>query len=459
MQKSARSLAAIFHVHEDSKSSAELLSFTASVRPLTLVEGRGKQHQAVHEYLSSGTGFKQCDVARSVFEEFKSANLARHAEVNPALVLSCLREDTRSSLDALTAIELLGYVLSEELPADVVSALQGLKLAPLCGGKVASFSTGTPLYYAFPTGSASGSSGMAQQLVPALTLNLSGVDEDGVARLGASAPGLGIENVRTSEQLATALIAGFLPIRAPPLEYPILQAAIEDRLGGQAPERYYSYWARRMPRLSVLPQVPSDQSPSGESQPSRGLGIWQMGPSIEPAARCFTRPVEDLWSCTDLSEVARVLLPDRFARASSDGRWRPPVCLCRSAQVNASHPAMSVPESLQARGAPWLIMPPGLRESFNSSSSRGSSSVWALMCHARQLVDGACCLGIGFGAAGFFESLVSTVATSPTAPPLWEPQLETTHAWTLQASASLQGSELCTALCDPIAPSDARRDS
>ncbi|CAE7232548.1 SACS, partial [Symbiodinium necroappetens] len=87
-----------------------------------------KQHQAVHEYLSSGKGFKSCDVARSVSEEFKSANLARHAEVNPALVLSCLREDTRSSLDTLTAIELLGYVQSEELPAEVVSALQGLKL-------------------------------------------------------------------------------------------------------------------------------------------------------------------------------------------------------------------------------------------------------------------------------------------------------------------------------------------
>ena len=240
--ESARSFAAqIFH-EADTKPSVKLLSFTASVQPLTLVEGRGKQHQAVHEYLSSGKGFKFCEVARSVSEEFKSANSARQAEVNPAFVLSCLREDTRSNLDALTAIELLGYVLSEELPADVVLALQGLKLAPLCSGKVASFSsTGAPLYYAFPTGgSASGSSALAQQvlqqLVPALTLNLWGVGEDGIARLGASAPGLGIEHVRTSEQLATALIAGFPAIRAPPLEYSSLQAAIEDRLGGHEPK-------------------------------------------------------------------------------------------------------------------------------------------------------------------------------------------------------------------------------
>ena len=188
--ESARSLAAqIFTGEIDTKASAQLLSYTASVQPLPPSEGMGKQHQAVHEYLSgfsgkSGQAYKFCDVIRSVSDEFKSANLSRYAELSPALLASCLREDSRSNLDALTAIELLGYVLSEELPTDVVAALEGLKLAPLCSGKVACFGSGVSkgLYYAFPV-AGSASSALAQrvlqQLVPTLTLDLSSVGAPG----------------------------------------------------------------------------------------------------------------------------------------------------------------------------------------------------------------------------------------------------------------------------------------
>jgi len=419
--ESARSFAAqIFH-EADLKPSAKLLSFTASVQPLTLLEGRGKQHQAVHEYLSSGKGLKFCEVARSVSEEFKSANSARHAEVNPAFVLSCLREDTRSNLDALTAIELLGYVLSEELPADVVSALQGLKLGPLCSGKVASFnSTGAPLYYAFPTGgSASGSSTLAQQvlqqLVPALTLNLSGVDEDGVARLGASAPGLGIEHVRTSEQLATALIAGFPAIRSPPLEYSSLQAAIEDRLGG--PLRSESFRRVTAESLKVFGDENTAQStlrafwafaevdglgedflsffercwllPAWDPQEATGSAASQLMLLPLSKEEPLLLPPED---GADLAELARVLLPDRF--------------------VNASHPAMT-PGVLQFLQQQGVLLPFG----------RGS--------------------------------LLTVLAA-------WASALEQLGSLSLRCQRLRPQqrhylcSELCTALCDPIAPSDAR---
>ena len=266
--ESARSFAAqIFAGEIDTKTSVQLLSFADSVQPLAQIEGRSKQHQVVHEYLSSFTGkggeaFKFCHIAHSVCEEFQSAKLGRHAEVSPALLLSCLREDARCNLDALTAIELLGYVLSEELPTDVVAALEGLKLAPLCNGKVASFGSGATksLYYAFPS-AGSASSALAQrvlqQLVPSQTLDLSSVGEDGISRLAANAARLGVENIKTCEQMASrvlrprsppllrcepfardlassrgALLTGFPAIQAAALEFSLLQAAIEDRLGG-----------------------------------------------------------------------------------------------------------------------------------------------------------------------------------------------------------------------------------
>ena len=203
-------------------AAAPLLSYVDSVQPLPDDFGTADQRQAVHEYLCQLNGtYKFCDVVGEVQQEFSWAGVKRKAHVDRALVLSCLREDSQHKYTCATASKLLGFLLGEE-DHSVASKLQGLKLAPLCDGKVASFGSegseqsGTLLFCAFSENSRSSfAQRVLQQLASKATLDLSGLDAPSKQKLCQQANKLGIRHVEKCQQLSEALLVALPSIRAP----------------------------------------------------------------------------------------------------------------------------------------------------------------------------------------------------------------------------------------------------
>eukprot|EP00931_Biecheleriopsis_adriatica_P006890 TRINITY_DN108233_c0_g1_i1.p1 TRINITY_DN108233_c0_g1~~TRINITY_DN108233_c0_g1_i1.p1 ORF type:complete len:2373 (-),score=512.75 TRINITY_DN108233_c0_g1_i1:255-7373(-) len=211
-----------------------LLAYVDSVQPLRPGDGTYAQRQAVHMYLhcssstSDGHGsFRFCDVVPQVETEFSDAGVERHTVINRSLLMGRLRDDQRTALDAASAAELLGYILSSD--SSQVESLRGLPLAPLCDGKVGRFAPAgnqDSLYYAFPSSEDSSAAALAQvfaqsvlkHLVPKATLDFSKLEKESVALMGRSAHELGVVNINSCEQLAKAALVGLPSFRAPPVE-------------------------------------------------------------------------------------------------------------------------------------------------------------------------------------------------------------------------------------------------
>ncbi len=218
------------------RKAASLLSYVDSVQPLPDDIGTAEQRQAVHEYLSQVKDgrYRFCHVATEVAQEFSSAGLKRKADVDRSLVLSCLSEDSQHKYSCAAASKLLSFVLGD---ARIASKLQGLKLAPLCDGKVGTFGGSDQLFCAFGDSSRSSfAQRVLQQLAPKATLDLSGLDATSAERLGEQAEKLGIRHVAKCEELANALFLALPNVRAS--AHSSVLASLDDTLGGKRRSKF-----------------------------------------------------------------------------------------------------------------------------------------------------------------------------------------------------------------------------
>ncbi|CAK9107303.1 Sacsin (DnaJ homolog subfamily C member 29) (DNAJC29) [Durusdinium trenchii] len=224
-------------------SKEPLLSYVDSVQPLEDTVATPEERQAVHEYLSSEVNaFRFCHVTPEVAQEFSFAGLQRKAKVEQSLLLHCLQKDLQCKYTCSTASKLLSFLLADD-SSSVATSLQGLKLAPLCDGKVASFGkegSDPVLCCAFAFTHAARSSfaqRVLQALAPKETLDLSGIDQASLNNLRQHANQLGIRQVETCEQLASALLSGFPNLRAPPKSRTLAGASVleslDETLGGR----------------------------------------------------------------------------------------------------------------------------------------------------------------------------------------------------------------------------------
>lgn len=224
-------------------SKEPLLSYVDSVQPLEDTVATPEERQAVHEYLSSEVNaFRFCHVTPEVAQEFSFAGLQRKAKVEQSLLLHCLQKDLQCKYTCSTASKLLSFLLADD-SSSVATSLQGLKLAPLCDGKVASFGkegSDPVLCCAFAFTHAARSSfaqRVLQALAPKETLDLSGIDQASLNNLRQHANQLGIRQVETCEQLASALLSGFPNLRAPPKSRTLAGASVleslDETLGGE----------------------------------------------------------------------------------------------------------------------------------------------------------------------------------------------------------------------------------
>eukprot|EP00438_Fugacium_kawagutii_P005379 Skav219586 [mRNA] locus=scaffold2589:20793:25580:- [translate_table: standard] len=220
------------------RTAAPLLSYVDSVQPLPDDIATAEQRQAVHEYLCQlkDGKYRFCHVVAEVENEFSFAGLKRKASVDRSLVLACLQQDSQHKYNCATASKLLGFVLSGEQDDSIASKLQGLKLAPLCDNKVASFSidgADQVLFCAFVSDNSRSSFAhrVLQQLASKATLDLSGLDERSSERLRQQGEKLGIRHVEKCEHLAEALLMALPNIRASPQSSVL--ASLDETFGGR----------------------------------------------------------------------------------------------------------------------------------------------------------------------------------------------------------------------------------